>query len=137
MHFSESLKKNKDFINVYNNSRSRADRFMVLYVMKNSSGVNRIGVSVSKKVGNSVVRHRLKRLVKEAYRLHETSFEKGYDLVVIMRKSACDQEFRPIEHSLIRLAMLHKVFKEEYEENNDLSDQGLQEIHITYDGASL
>ena len=126
MIFTESLKKNYLFGNVYNNGKSRADRFLVMYILKNSTDGNRIGVSVSKKVGNSVVRHHLKRLVKEAYRLNETSFEKGFDIVIIARKESKDQGFKTIEHTLIKLAKLHKIIKtENYEENNDLSDQGL------------
>ena len=111
MIFTESLKKNHLFSNVYNNGKSRADRFLVMYILENSMDENRIGVSVSKKVGNSVVRHRLKRLVKEAYRLNESSFEKGFDIVIIARKESADQGFKTIEHTLMKLAKLHKIVR--------------------------
>ena len=65
MHFSESLKKNRDFKTVYGNGKSRANKYLVMYVMKNGTEKNRIGISVSKKVGNSVVRHHLTRLIRE------------------------------------------------------------------------
>ena len=59
-----------------------------MYVLKNNKEVNRIGISVSKKVGNSVVRHRVTRLVRESYRLHENIFNSGLDIVVIGRNNA-------------------------------------------------
>ena len=66
MKFSESLKKNKDFQYVYRNGTSMANRFVVLYVLENGTDKNRLGISVSKKVGNSVIRHHLIRLIRES-----------------------------------------------------------------------
>ena len=74
MKFSESLKKNTDFQKVYRQGTSAANKYLVMYVLENHLEKNRIGISVSKKVGNSVVRHHLCRLVREAYRLKEESF---------------------------------------------------------------
>ena len=71
MKFSESLKKNKDFQTVYRQGKSYANKYLVLYIMENQTEKNRIGISVSKKVGNSVVRHHLTRLIRESYRLQE------------------------------------------------------------------
>ena len=65
MEYSESLKKNRDFKTVYGNGKSRANKYLVMYVMKNGTEKNRIGISVSKKLGNSVVRHHLTRLIRE------------------------------------------------------------------------
>ncbi|MCD8067703.1 MAG: ribonuclease P protein component, partial [Lachnospiraceae bacterium] len=56
MQFTESLKKNGDFLKVYKNGRSYGNRYLVMYVLENGTGRNRLGISVSKKVGNSVVR---------------------------------------------------------------------------------
>ncbi len=64
MQRSESLKKNQDFQKVYRNGTSKGNRYLVMYVLKNQYMKNRLGISVSKKVGNSVVRHRLTRLSK-------------------------------------------------------------------------
>ncbi len=85
MKFSTSLKKNKDFQVVYKNGTSKANRYLVMYVYENGLSENRLGISVSKKVGNSVVRHRLTRLIRESYRLHEEMFHSGWDIVVIAR----------------------------------------------------
>ena len=67
MKFSESLKKSKDFQNVYNKGNSYANRLLVMYVLENHTDKNRLGISVSKKVGNSVIRHHLTRLIREWY----------------------------------------------------------------------
>ena len=77
MVFSESLKKNYDFQYVYRNGKSYANKYLVMYVLKNNTQRNRLGISASKKVGNSVVRHRFARLVRESYRLHENIFNSG------------------------------------------------------------
>lgn len=88
MEYSESLKKNRDFKTVYGNGKSRANKYLVMYVMKNGTEKNRIGISVSKKVGNSVVRHHLTRLIREIYRLNEHYFKKGLDIIFIVRVNA-------------------------------------------------
>ena len=82
---AESLKKNRDFQLVYKTGTSYVNKYLVMYARENQLGKNRIGISVSKKVGNSVVRHRLCRLVRESYRLHEDVFRRGFDIVVVAR----------------------------------------------------
>lgn len=110
MIFSESLKKNKDFQNVYNKGRSFANRYLVMYVLANNEkNNNRLGISVSKKVGNSVVRHRMTRLIRESYRLNEMQFQTGYDIVVIARPAARTEGFHEIESALLHLGRLHKI----------------------------
>ena len=98
-----SLKKNTDFVSVYREGSSKADRFLVVYILGKESRENRFGVSVSKKVGNSVVRHRIKRRLKEIYRLHEGQFAEGYDIVVIARVNAASASYAVLEKSLLRL----------------------------------
>ena len=109
MKFTESLKKNSEFQIVFKNGKSRANKYFVMYVRKNGTSINRIGVSVSKKVGNSVVRHRIKRLVKESYRLHENLFNSGLNIVVIARKGADELDYHQTEKSLMHLMKLHKI----------------------------
>lgn len=99
----ESLKKNDDFRTCYRSGKSYADRFLVVYVRPNGLDQNRIGISVSKKVGNSVVRHRIKRLVRESYRLHEEEFDSGSDIAVIGRRSADGASYHEIERALLFL----------------------------------
>ena len=113
MKFSESLKKNKDFQNVYKKGRSLANSYLVMYVLQNHLGRNRLGISVSKKVGNSVVRHRITRLIRESYRLNEQKFVGGLDIVVIARPGAKERSFFEIESALLHLGRLHSILKEE------------------------
>ena len=118
MKYSESLKKNRDFQLVYRNGTSFANRYLVMYVWKNQLNINRIGISVSKKVGNSVVRHHLTRLIRESYRLNEEKFACGYDMIVIVRVSGKEQGFRSLESALLHLGKLHKILRSEENENN-------------------
>lgn len=109
MKFSESLRKNSYFQNVYKNGKSFANRLFVMYVLENNSGHNRLGISVSKKVGNSVIRHHITRLVREAYRLQEEMFNSGLDIVVIARVTAKNVTFHETEKALLHLGNLHHI----------------------------
>lgn len=86
MKFSTSLKKNEDFRYVYRNGKVKANRYLVMYIVENNQAINRLGISASKKVGNSVVRHHFYRLVRESYRLHEKIFNSGLDIVVVAKR---------------------------------------------------
>lgn len=129
-----SVGKNQDFQFIYQNGKSRANRLLVLYVLRRDEflasvpeenmlrvpygirkvpkGQNRLGVSVSKKVGNSVKRHHLCRLVREAYRLHANEFAGGLDLVVIVRPGAKESDFFEIERALTHLGAVSHVMRE-------------------------
>ena len=111
MKFSESLKKNRDFQHVYHDGKSYSNKYLVMYVLENNKEINRLGISVSKKVGNSVVRHRFTRLVRESYRLHENIFNSGLDIVVVARKSAAFVGYEEIESALLHLAKIHHILK--------------------------
>ncbi len=111
MLFSDSMKKTNEFRNCYENGKSYADKFIVVYVWKNDSSFNKLGISCSKKIGNSVVRHRFARLVREAYRLHEDMFNSGLDIVVVARACARDASFFDIEKSLLSLAGKARIMK--------------------------
>ena len=109
MKYSESLKKSKDFQQVYRHGTSKANRYLVMYVLENQYMKNRLGISVSKKVGNSVVRHRVTRLIRESYRLNELLFKKSLDIVVIARPSAKEKSYQEIESALLHLAKKHQI----------------------------
>lgn len=113
MQFSESLKKNHQFRSVYRFGKSYANKYLVMYLKENGTECNRIGISVSKKVGNSVVRHRITRLVRESYRLQENIFNSGLDIVIVARKSAAFAGYREIESALLHLSKLHGILKED------------------------
>ena len=110
MKYSESLKKNRDFQNVYKKGKSYANRYLVMYVLKIETERNRLGISVSKKVGNSVIRHHVTRLIRESYRLSEEHFRCGYDIVVIARTRAKDKNYHDVESALSHLGKLHHIY---------------------------
>ena len=131
MLFSESLKKYGDFQRVYKRGRSYANKYLIMYIRKQDTAGNRIGISVSKKVGNSVVRHRITRLIRESYRLNEQKFVGGLDIVVIARPGAKERSFFEIESALLHLGRLHGILESgeqkkevnvEDEKDTDLSD---------------
>ena len=105
----DSLKKNSDFQNVYANGKSMANKYLVMYVLSNDLSVNRLGISVSKKVGNSIVRHHLTRLIRESYRLNSSMFNSGLDIVVVVRNTARDKSYKEIESALMHLGKIQKI----------------------------
>lgn len=110
-----SLKKNYEFLNVYRHGKSYANKYLVMYILKSGSQRNRYGISVSKKVGNSVVRHRVIRLIRESIRLHESDFLIGYDIVIVARASAKGRNYQDIESALLHLGKKQKIVKKSHE----------------------
>ncbi len=111
MKFTDSLKNYRQFQFVYQNGKSYANKYLVMYIKENGTDQNRLGISVSKKVGNSVVRHRVTRLVRESYRLHEAIFNSGLDIVVVARPAAAAVGYFEIEKALLHLGKLHHMIK--------------------------
>ena len=114
----ESLKSSRDFKRVYDKKCSYANKYLVMYVLRNELSKNRLGISVSKKVGNSVVRHHLARLIRESYRLNEERFKCGYDIVIVVRVNGKEEGFHSIESALMHLGKLTKIIKSEENEEN-------------------
>ncbi|NLP17236.1 MAG: ribonuclease P protein component [Clostridiales bacterium] len=106
---TSSIKKSEDFREVYSTGKSYANKNLVMYMKRNKSKENRLGISVSKKVGNSVIRHRITRLIRESYRLNEDSILEGLDIVVVARIGARGKNYIEIEDSLLHLMKLHGV----------------------------
>ncbi len=80
--------------------------------MKNGEESNRIGISVSKKVGNSVVRHHITRLLREIFRLNEDRIQTGLNIVVVARVAAKDSDYKHLESAYLHLCGLHNIKKE-------------------------
>ena len=106
-----SLKKNFQFRYIYKKGASCANNQLIIYFIKNNTNQNRLGICVSKKVGNSVVRSRVTRLIKESYRLNEEKILTGYDIVIIARSSCVGQSYFEIEKSLLHLLRKQKLLK--------------------------
>lgn len=104
-----SLKNSSEFDYVYKHGKSYANRYLIMYVVPNGSKESRLGISVSKKVGNSVVRHRVTRLIRESYRLSCHMFNNGLDIVVIARPLVKDQKFCDVNSAMLHLFKLHRI----------------------------
>ncbi|MEF9939675.1 MAG: ribonuclease P protein component [Clostridium sp.] len=106
-----SIKKNNDFQKVYKTGKSYANKLLVMYVMSTESDDTRIGISVSKKVGNSIVRHHVTRLLRESYRLNKDVVKTGLDIVVVARVTTKEASFKNIESAYLHLCGLHNILK--------------------------
>ena len=104
MQFSSSLKLNHIFRRLYRKGSSAANGYLVLYCRKNGSQANRVGLTVGAKLAHAVQRNRLRRQLREIYRLHETLFARGYDLVVVARSRAIGADYAALEHAYLSLA---------------------------------
>ena len=107
----DSIKKTREYQKIYKRGKSFANKYLVMYILTNERTENRLGISVSKKVGNSVVRHRLTRLIRECFRLNKDRFINGIDIVIIARTGAKDIDYNKLEQAFFHLLKLHKIMK--------------------------
>mgnify|MGYP002563289711 CR=1 FL=1 len=114
------LRKNTEFRLVYRRGKSYANKLLVLYVFNNKKNINeenelynKVGISVSKKVGNSIVRHRVTRVIREVMRLHWGEIKSGYDIVIVARPSAKDSDYGKFESAIFHLLNLHHLLKDD------------------------
>ena len=103
MKYSTSLKLNHIFRRLYHTS-GFADGLLVLYARKNRTDGNRVGITVSKKLGKAHVRNRARRRIREVYRLNEGQFQPGWDIVIVARSRAVEAPFEKLTASLLTLA---------------------------------
>lgn len=98
----DRLRKSEDFKNVYNRGKSFATYNLVLYYYPNRTDTNRLGFSISKKIGNAVVRNKIRRRLREIIRLKE-NLKRGYDIVIIARKPVVKLDYQGIERDMNKL----------------------------------
>ena len=123
MQFSKSLKLNHLFRRLYQKGKSAANKYLVIYCRRNGSSENRIGYTVSSKLGHAVVRNRVRRRLREIYRLHESQFRPGWDLVVVARSRAVDAPYKKLEGAYLSLSgKLDLLRKEESVHEADLPE---------------
>ena len=88
-----------------------ANRLLIIYILKNEHEHNRVGFAVSKKVGKSVIRNRVKRLLRESYRLNEEKILQGYDIIFIARNTASKATYKEIEGAMMHLFRKMKLVR--------------------------
>ena len=112
MKFSSALKLNHIFQRLYH-TKGVADGYLVLYARKNRTERNRVGITVSKKLGKAHVRNRIRRRLREVYRLNEEKFRPGWDIVVVARSKTLDADFSKLTKSYLSLAAKAGILAEE------------------------
>lgn len=108
-----SIKKNRDFRFLYRKGKTAVSPLLALYVRRTKNTSNNMGITVSTKVGKAVVRNRVRRRIREAYRINEGLFSTGVDLIVVARRRASDASFSEIEKNLLKLAASLGILSEE------------------------
>ena len=103
MHYTVSLTKNHEFKRLYNKGKSAASSCAVVYCARNNSTENRLGITVSTKLGGAVQRNRIRRRLKEIYRLNENSFRSGYNIVIVARSKSRYAKWCELETSVLFL----------------------------------
>ncbi len=99
-----SLKENAQFRRLYRRGATAGNRYLVLYCSRGRTPVSRVGITVSAKLGHAVVRNRLRRRLREIYRLNESHFKKGWDIVVVARSAAVEADFSALTQAYLSLA---------------------------------
>ena len=102
MKHTVSLKGNRSFRRMYSKGKSAATATLVLYLRRNGAGENRLGLTVGTKVGKAVRRNRIRRRLREIYRLHEHELKQGYDVVIVARHKAAETDYHRLERDLLR-----------------------------------
>ena len=113
MKVTTPLKENYLFRRAYQRGKSVADGRLALYVCRSRNRENRLGLTVSTKLGNAVVRNRVRRRLREIYRLHEDRLNCGMDIVVVARVRAAHSKYSQLEHSFLKLADQLELLKKE------------------------
>ena len=111
MKFSCSLKLNHIFRRLYS-SKGNANSYFVLYARRNRLNQNRVGITVSKKLGHAVVRNRTRRRIREIYRLNEERFTPGWDIVIVARSRTVEGNFSKMTEALLSLARKSGILRE-------------------------
>ena len=104
MKSTTTVKKNYEFRRMYAKGKSGVSSCLVVYYRKNRLGHNRLGVTVSTKLGHAVERNRMRRRLREVYRLHEAELLPGYDIVIVARSRAMEADFAELTRAFLTLA---------------------------------
>ena len=97
-----TVKENYEFRRIYRRGRSAVSPCLVVYCQKNRRGQSRLGVTVSTKLGHAVVRNRVRRRLREIYRLNSEKMPAGYDIIIVARVRAAETPYRKLERHYLR-----------------------------------
>ncbi|KNF07296.1 ribonuclease P protein component RnpA [Gottschalkia purinilytica] len=113
MEKKQRLKSNREFRRVYDTGKSFANKYLVLFFVKNDLSYNRVGFATTKKLGNSVVRSKFKRRLREAYRLNQNKIGQGYDMIFLSRANAKDIDYKAVESAVLHLVKISGLLKKD------------------------
>lgn len=133
MNKKQRLKSNREFRIVYDKGKSFANKYLVMFFIKNSFEYNRVGFSATKKLGKAVVRNKVKRRMKEAYQINNYKVEQGYDIVFLARVNAKDVKYKDIESAERHLFKISKLLRKvnNYEKNDDKHNKSISKVDIS------
>lgn len=106
------LRKNAEFKKVYIGGKNFWNRNLILYIKKNKLEESRFGITITKKIGNAVVRNKIRRRVKEIYRLNLYRIKDGYDLILLPKKNVVDISYKELESALIHILKISGMLKD-------------------------
>lgn len=106
------LRKNMEFKKVYSGGKNYWNRNLILYVRKNKLDNSRVGFTITKKIGNAVVRNKIRRRMKEIYRLRLGNIKNGYDLIFIPKKNVIDISYKELESAMVHIMGISGIFKD-------------------------
>lgn len=127
MKFSVPLKFNYEFARVYRRGKYLSGRYVVLHYIRHSGKINRIGVTTSKTIGGSVQRNRMRRLLRESYRLNEPGMKRGYDVILLGRGGIPDLGYSQINKDVLHLMRKAGILGQETDDASSVSAKGAKQ----------
>lgn len=116
MNIRSTLKKNSEFRRLYSKGKSAVTPYMVLYCRRNRGGENRLGYTVSVKLGHAVTRNRVRRRLREIYRLNDPALSSGWDIVIVARQRCVGAQYEKMNAAFLsacaELGLLKEAVRE-------------------------
>ena len=106
-----SIKKHSEYQSIYKTAPSRATGLLIMYVKDREGEGNRIGISVSRRVGNSVVRHTFIRRMREIFRKNDPQTVQGKDIIIVARNQAGSVSYDQLNRDYVKLLQYHRIYK--------------------------